>query len=309
MEDQLFWKQSSCFILSSIWLFKHPCLSPLFPHFSHLLCTTPSPAVIFLFMLFSCKSTKPIRSLRIFNLIGTKLLFFSSNKDVRNAFMLSTSPWFLLPYSPNPHINTTLWDETAQARTWKSLSECNILIQTEQVMQTPGNTLQFCQCSSFLTGKNNKIFHWLGSLLHKHGGFVMTCKSWEIRWNIQSITLTVNILFKVLPKFVRFSLLHLNAAIFNTCSFIQWFSPEMTVCRNPLWASQSISLKIQLAPWNSFEKVMVTSVSGSALQPFSPQQFSNISDITNQVRQQFQVPSISDFQTKQSERLSSTGNF
>lgn len=118
-------------------------------------------------------------------------------------------------------------------------------------------------------------------------GFVMTCKIWEIQWNIQSLTLTVNISFKVLPKFVRFCLLHLNVAIFNTCSLIQLFSSEMTVFRNPPWASQSISLKIQLAPWNSFEKVMVTSVSGSAPQTFSPQQFSSIPYITNQVWQQF----------------------
>lgn len=160
-------------------------------------------------------------------------------------------------------------------------------------MQTSGNTLPFCQCSSSLTGSNNKIFHWLGSLLHKQGDFVMTCKNWEMRSNIHSITLTANISFKVLPRFVRFSLLHLNVAIFNTCSFIQIFSSEMIVCRNLLWATQSISLKIQLAPLNSFEEVMVTSVSGSALQPFSPQQFSSIPDITNQVCQQFQVPSTS----------------
>lgn len=50
---------------------------------------------------------------------------------------------------------------------------------------------------------------------------------------------------------------------------------------------------------------MVTSVSGSALQPFSPQQLSSIPDITNQVQQQFQAPRISD----KIERLSSTGNF
>lgn len=163
------------------------------------------------------------------------MLFFSSNTDFGNAFMLSTSLWFFLPYSPNPQINTMLGDETTQVRRWKSLSEgkCS---ETEQVMQIPGKTLQFCQCSSSLTG--DKIFHWLGSLLHKHCGFVMAWKNQEIRSNIQSLTLTVNISFKVLPKFVMFSLLHLNVAIFNTCSFVQLFSSEVTVCRNLLWASR-----------------------------------------------------------------------
>lgn len=51
---------------------------------------------------------------------------------------------------------------------------------------------------------------------------------------------------------------------------------------------------------------MVTSVSGSALQPFLPQQFSSIPDIKNQ-DDNFKFPAYH-FQSKQGERLSSTGN-
>lgn len=118
--------------------------------------------------------------MRIFILVGT--LFFCS----RNAFMLSTSSWyFLLPYSPNPQINTVLGGWNCTGKNMKIPKWRQHFQRQSSWCKHQEIIFNFSQCSSSLTGNNSKIFHWLGFLLHKHGSFVMTCKNWEIRSNIK----------------------------------------------------------------------------------------------------------------------------
>lgn len=109
----------------------------------------------------------------------------------------------IYPKPPNKH-NAGRWNCTGEKM---KIPKWRQHVQRQQVMQTPGKTLQFCQCSSSLTGDNNKIFHWLGSLLQTW----WFCHDLEklrnkVKYTEQPNINSQYIIQGFLPKFVMFTL-------------------------------------------------------------------------------------------------------